>query len=125
MDFAIYTIVCVVYAIMSIRFMRKRLPNRVLIQCLACGSKLYQYPSTYRWGFVDRMLWALVAWVVVFRHHPPLGIMIALVFVLMFTWAIVVCRIVHAYFVWRHPFRCQGGGHTKPAGLLGRKEAMP
>lgn len=117
MYFVIYMIANATWAVlMHFALNRLRLPNRMVFRCLTCGSKLYFRPSTYRWTFIDQMAWALVAWVVVFRfrYQLPPGTMITLTFVLLFAWAVVVRRTVRAYFLWRHPVRCQGGGHVKP-----------
>lgn len=114
MYFVFYMLVSAFWAALTVRFLRGRVPNRILIRCSACGSKLYQRPTTYRWAIIDYMAWALVAWVVVFRHQLPLTIMIPLVLVLLVVWAVTVHRLVRTYFFWRHPIRCQGGGHAKP-----------
>jgi hypothetical protein len=94
-----------------------KLPNRVLIRCSSCGTKLYKYPHTKRWVFIDSMVWMLVAWVVVFRLYPHISgpLMWLMIFILVFVWKSAQRRLVHAYFMWRHPWRCQDGGHFAPA----------
>lgn len=94
----------------------KRQPNRLLIKCSACGAKLYMNPTTKRWWWADMMAWVLVAWFTVWRAAPHVSSVITLVmfFTSLFVWNMAVTRLVHAYFMWRHPIRCQGGGHFVP-----------
>lgn len=112
-DFLVFmggnAIIAIVLAVMS-----GTLPNPVLLRCSACGSKLYQRPSTKRWAWVDMMVWCLMAWLIIWRHNFPIGASIALFFVTLFAWSATVNRVVHAYWMWRHPIRCQGGGHVVP-----------
>lgn len=89
-------------------------PNPMLIRCPACGSKLYSRPSTKRWAWVDTMVWCAMGWFIIWRHHFPVGYSVALFFVTLVAWNATVNRVVHAYWMWRHPVRCQGGGHVAP-----------
>lgn len=113
MGFIIYMLTVVVFGLVFPRVPHKA-PNYVLIHCTACGSKLYQRPSTKRWAFVDTLGWGLIAWFVVWQHHLPFFISFVFAVVLVFAWTIAVRRVVHAYWLWRHPLRCQGGGHLNP-----------
>lgn len=92
----------------------RRFPNQVLMRCSACGAKLYSRPSTKRWAWLDMMAWCAMAWFTIWRHSFPVGASVLLFFVTMVAWNTAVNRLVHAYWVWRHPIRCQGGGHVAP-----------
>lgn len=111
--FIIYMLAAFVWGLAFGRITR-RVPNLILIRCSTCGSRLYQRPSTKRWRCADTMAWAFVAWMVVWRHHFPHLVAIAFALVLLVAWMETVQRVVHAYWMWRHPLRCQGGGHFNP-----------
>lgn len=95
---------------------KARTYNRVLLRCSACGAKLHTHPTTKRWWWIDMMAWVLVAWFTVWRSAPyvSFGITILFFFVSLVVWGMAVKRLVHAYWMWRHPWRCQGGGHLDP-----------
>lgn len=114
MLFAIYIFGNALAALIFVPFINRKFPNRLLLRCSACGSKLYQRPITRRWIFADSMAWALVAWIVIWRNPLPTGILITFFLILVLAWNSIVRHLVHAYWMWRHPFRCQDGGHVQP-----------
>lgn len=91
------------------------LPNRWLILCASCGSKLWLRPKTKKGQFVDTYILFLVAWAVLFRLRLPELPNFALLMVLIFAEQSAKDRLMARYFLWRHPVRCQGGGHLSPA----------
>lgn len=88
-------------------------PNPILLKCSACGSKLHMRPVGW-WRFLDLWAWQIGGWVLVWRLNPPFLIGCLLVLVLVFPWNMAKDRLWHAYWLRKHPLRCQGGGHIAP-----------
>lgn len=88
-------------------------PNPVLLRCSACDSKLYVFPRG-GWAFVHYFAWLTGSWLIVWRLNVPFLIGGALVLALVHPWRLAVERLTHTYWTWKHPIRCQGGGHIQP-----------
>lgn len=89
-------------------------PNPTIVKCSACGAECKQ--RTYGWWRAGGFLaWAVfvftgLAWTS--RLSTIAGILVAIPFCVLF--AIAERRLYHAWFAWRHPTRCHGGGLPEP-----------
>lgn len=111
--FVVYMLMWVMWFPVHV-YVNRKTPNRPLIKCSACGSYLYQRPRAKRWIFADRTACSLLLWFTVWRYGPSL-IAIPLATILIIAWVLMTRRLIHAYWIWRHPLRCGEGGHLKPA----------
>src|ERR1044071_1674995 len=91
--------------------------NQTILRCSACGSCLRQYWLRFS-GWVAGLQWMAYIGVLsvcneFFFGDLP-GMSFAL-FSLLFSYAffLSVNRLYHAWWGWRHPVRCQGGGHVE------------
>lgn len=91
-----------------------RRPNRTIAICPACEEKYYIYVRG-KWVFWEIFVWQIIAWATVWRLNPPYLLGVLLVFMLVIPTNVVFERLRFRYWFWRHPLRCQGGGHIAPA----------
>lgn len=89
--------------------------NLPVLRCSVCDAYMYRFrPKGWRWRLTEHILFQIVACITVWRINPPPIIGILLVFVIGLAFVTGFTRSYHAYWLWRHPIRCQGGGHLKP-----------
>lgn len=112
MLFLMYMVLSTIFAVFFTWVADKKLPNPILLRCSGCGSKLHMRPKG-KWGVLERMIYAFAIWLAILRLDLPVGISIAFVVIFVFAWGSAVESLTHAYWTWRHPLRCDGGGHTK------------
>lgn len=89
-------------------------PNPVLAKCPACDAKMTRRPSGWRWVAGDWILW-IVFLALALPTGIPLLVGIVLIFTLAAAWNTARDRLYHSYWKWRHPLRCETGGHASPA----------
>lgn len=94
---------------------RKRTYNPALLRCSACGAKMYRTQTTGWGGYLSYMTFQIIFWFCVWRLNPPFLIGIGMLLVLLVPLMMATDRTYHAYWRWRHPLRCDGGGHIVPA----------
>jgi hypothetical protein len=89
--------------------------NPAVLRCSSCGAYMYSFhPKGWRFWWLQQILFQIVCWIVVWRINPPFVIGMPLVFVVGLAFVTALRRGYHTYWRWRHPIRCQGGGHLKP-----------
>lgn len=91
----------------------KRL-NPVLSKCSACGAECRRRVPG-RLLILDFVLWCVFCFTALnFTSRLSFGssMLITLMFALVWSWA--SRRVYHAWFIWRHPTRCGGGGEPEP-----------
>lgn len=119
-DIVVYALdaLLIVFAVTSSR--RARRP-RVLLRCSACGDECTAWLSPRRlrsWATIAKWApWAVFVLIVVFpqsNHLPPLAAWALIMgYAIVYGWA--ERRLYHAWWMWRHPARCEGGrGHLVP-----------
>lgn len=112
MLFLMYMVLSIIFSVLFTWWADKKLPNPVLLRCSGCGSKL-RLRLIGKWGVLERSIYALAIWLTILRLPLPLGITLVFVVIFVFAWGSAVDRLTHSYWTWRHPLRCDGGGHTK------------
>ena len=86
--------------------------GRILKRCSACNKPLHQRLPGLKLNALSMVIWVLLANWMTKGIEGPMGIMILVVAV--FFYLSAERRIYHAIWYWRHPVRCQGGGHAAP-----------
>lgn len=90
-------------------------PNPTKAKCPACGDKMTERPSSFRWVLGDWILWAaFILLVFGWNTHIPFLPGLALFMTLAIAWNTARNRLYHSYWMWRHPLRCEKGGHVAP-----------
>lgn len=93
--------------------------NPTVARCSACGSECKRYlPYWPLWRCVLAQLpWQAFAWLAVWRLRPSLTVGFSWVLVLALPYVWAERRVYHAWWAWRHPTRCGGGGEPQRAGV--------
>ena len=85
----------------------------VILKCSACGKELTRVPTG--WEFTGLFtVWLVFITAAIGRAQGALWW--ELFFPIVIVYGIAERRARYAYFAWRHPTRCQGGGHIQPEG---------
>jgi hypothetical protein len=113
-DFLLWIITASGLSLFWVRFIDKRMYNPVIARCGTCQAKMYLHPRG-KAAFVGLMAWLTLSYLTVWRFNPPFILGEAVLLVLAIPANIAANRTYHAYWRWRHPLRCDGGGHLKPA----------
>ena len=91
-------------------------PNRILVVCGSCGAKMYQRARGLWYAGYWVMWMAFVLGVLApIDPHASWGVALLIGLVFSFPFNIAYGRLYHAYWLWRHPLRCEKGGHAEPS----------
>lgn len=87
--------------------------NRKMAKCPACESELTKYAWAWYWLTLDWVLWfCFLAATGLINLHGATVWLIAIP--LSIAWVTARDRLYHHYWMWRHPLRCEKGGHAEP-----------
>lgn len=111
--FVIYMVFSTIFAVFFTKLSDKRIPNPIRLRCSACGSNLHLRLKG-GWSIFERIIYAVALWFVILQPKIPLWIGLSLLLPFVLAWGLAVKRLVESYWMWRHPLRCQGGGHFVP-----------
>lgn len=87
--------------------------GRTYAVCPACHDRLRKRAGG-RWKLIEFMLWMTFGtWFLHGLHTDSVLILLVVANVLNVPWDIADRRLYRSYWMWRHPLRCQHGGHAK------------
>lgn len=88
--------------------------NQALAKCPACGNKMTKYAWSRSWIVVDMVLWICLLATVGLLYIAMTPLNFVVIMTIGFFWNQGKTRLYHAYWMWRHPLRCEKGGHAAP-----------
>jgi hypothetical protein len=86
-----------------------RPPNPTALKCPSCGAECKVYVSR-RWWWGQLILWLVLGTAIGWSDVTPIPVGWALGLTMAIAWQVAADRLYHAYWYWRHPTRCGGGG---------------
>ncbi len=90
--------------------------NPVVMRCSACESECRLHWAAafdlkdWRW-WLDMAVWVFVVIPATRIGRLPIGWALVFLFPMSIALDTARDRLYHAWFAWKHPTRCQGGGH--------------
>lgn len=64
--------------------------------------------------WIDQAAWQAFCWAAVWRTAVAFGWGFLMIVVLSIPFGEASKRLYHTYWMWRHPLRCEKGGHAEP-----------
>lgn len=88
--------------------------NPTLLRCSACKAEMTRHAWGTWWLVGEWSLWIAFVTLTQLGQGLPTGYMILLAIVVSIAWVTARDRLYHSYWTWRHPVRCESGGHAQP-----------